>query len=216
MKPAWVRDIAVLRLAPAASSPVARQIRPGTPITIQSADDGWYFVEAHDQLGGMGWIIVSNVSFEPLNQQWLLQKEQELKVQQVFNAEKADWEHATQIDSIEAYIQYLDKYMPGDHGRCTAEAIDRVETLLWPLVEGVNTFENYVIYLELFPDGAYAPTARARVQTMALIHHQIQRAAFWAPLLPFRGDDLSTRRDVVLSLREAGRLPGCTFGVGTS
>jgi hypothetical protein len=79
-----------------------------------------------------------------------------------------------------------------------------------------NTFESYVLYLALFSRGRYAPYAKERMRALVSTPRQPYHAVFWEPLRPLRYSNLSAQRELILTLRQNGRQPDCTFDFGRS
>lgn len=213
----WVKEAVVLQSSPTAVQPAgARRLKPGTSLRVESSDGNWYLVKVNDGQGDTGWISAQHLSFEPLSQQWLMQKEHEWSRQIQRSEEQLDWAQARQLDTIPAYAQYLEKYAEVEVGRCAPEAIQRLEELLWPLVEMDNTFESYVLYLALFSRGRYAPYAKERMRALVSTPRRPYQSIFWEPLRPLRYSNLSAQRELILILRQEGRQSDCTFDFGRS
>jgi hypothetical protein len=213
----WVKEAVVLQPSPTAVQPAGtRRLKPGTPLRVESSDGSWYLVKVNDAQGDTGWISAQHLSFEPLSQQWLMQKEHEWSRQIQLSEEQLDWEQARQLDTISAYAQYLEKYAEVEVGRCAPEAIQRLEELLWPLVEMDNTFESYVLYLALFSRGQYALYAKEHMRALVSTPRQPDHSVFWEPLRPLRHSNLSAQRELILLLRHQGRQSDCTFDFGRS
>jgi hypothetical protein len=213
----WVKEAVVLQPSPTAVQPAGtRRLKPGTPLRVESSDGSWYLVKVNDAQGDTGWISAQHLSFEPLSQQWLMQKEHEWSRQIQLSEEQLDWEQARQLDTISAYAQYLEKYAEVEVGRCAPEAIQRLEELLWPLVEMDHTFESYVLYLALFSRGQYALYAKEHMRALVSTPRQPDHSVFWEPLRPLRHSNLSAQRELILLLRHQGRQSDCTFDFGRS
>ena len=91
-------------------------------------------------------------------------------------AEEAAWRIASEIGTLAAFRSYLENHPQGRHALTARALIDEVEKTLaradpavendddlWNLAENSEAAVGYRAYLEAFPDGRHAGTARTRI-----------------------------------------------------
>lgn len=91
-------------------------------------------------------------------------------------AEEAAWRIASEIGTLAAFRSYLENHPRGRHALTARALIDEVERTLaradpareddddlWLLAENGEATVGYRAYLEAFPDGRHADTARTRI-----------------------------------------------------
>lgn len=91
-------------------------------------------------------------------------------------AEEAAWRIASEIGTLAAFRSYLENHPKGRHAPTARALIDEVEKALaradpaarndddlWTVAESGEATVGYRAYLEAFPDGRHADTARTRI-----------------------------------------------------
>lgn len=119
--------------------------------------------------------------------------------EEIIDKDKAAWEEAMSIHTVEAYEKYLKEFPSGKYANLAEQEIEKLQEMqaenrAWHLATQRNTISSYQVYLNDFPNGRYVNQAKAAIENLRKRRKQSNQIIFKVQVLALSETPISENK----------------------
>ncbi len=119
--------------------------------------------------------------------------------EEIIDEDKAAWEEAMSVHTIEAYEKYIQDFPSGKYVNLAKQEMEKLQEMqaenrAWHLATQRNTISSYQVYLNDFPAGRYVNQAKAAIENLRKRREQSNQIVFKVQVLALSETPISENK----------------------